>query len=86
MKYIHEFLGTADWGLSAVRDRGNGLKTQPVVYRWTNGAGWAEKPTSHEVVRMRVVNHKPVNRPKETLAFRAERRSVRKPCWTTHGP
>jgi len=22
-----------------VRDRGNGLKAQPVVYRWTNGVG-----------------------------------------------
>ena len=48
-----------------VRDRGNGLKVQPVVYRWTNGAGWVN-PTSYEVVRMKAVNHEPMNRPKGT--------------------
>ncbi|BAK54471.1 hypothetical protein STK_11477 [Sulfurisphaera tokodaii str. 7] len=57
-------------GQLLVRDRGNGLKTQPVVYRWTNGAGWVlYAPTSYEVVRMKVVNHKPMNRPKGTLAL-----------------
>jgi len=50
-------------GLSVVRDRGNGLKAQPVVYRWTNGAGWVNH-TSNEVVRMMAMNHEPMNRPK----------------------
>ena len=44
-----------------MRDRGNGLKTQPVVYHWTSGAGWMN-PTSYEVVRMKAVNHKPMIR------------------------
>jgi putative transposase len=39
-----------------------------VVYRWTNGAGWL-KATSCEAVRMKAVNHKPVNRSKGTLAL-----------------
>jgi len=54
-----------DGGLSVARDRGNGLKAQPVVYRWTNGAGWVN-PTSCEVVRMKAMNHEPMNRPKGT--------------------
>jgi len=49
-------------------DRGNGLKTQPAVYRWMNGAGWVN-PTSYEVMRMKAVNHKPMIRPKGTLAL-----------------
>jgi len=51
-----------------VRDRGDGLKTQPVIYRWTNGAGWV-LATSYEVVKMKAVNHKPMIRPKGTLAL-----------------
>ncbi|MEG9194971.1 MAG: hypothetical protein V6S10_06590, partial [Candidatus Methanoglobus sp.] len=52
------------------RDRGNGLKAQPVVYRWTNGAGWVQiAPTSYEVMKMKAVNHGPVIRPKGTLAI-----------------
>jgi putative transposase len=51
-----------------VRDRGNGLKAQPAVYCWTNGAGWVI-PTSYEVMRMKAVNHKPMNRPKGTPAL-----------------
>ncbi len=46
------------------------LKTQPLVYCWTNGAGWMvnKKPsTSYEVMKMKVVNHKPMNHPKGTL-------------------
>ncbi|QGA54569.1 transposase [Sulfolobus sp. E5-1-F] len=44
-----------------------GLKTQPVVYRWTNGAGWRDFPsTSYEVMRVKAVNHKPMNRSKGT--------------------
>jgi len=66
--HIPESLGSAGWGLPAVRDRGNGLKTQPVVYRWMNGAGWVN-PTSYEVMRMKAVNHKPMIRPKGTLAL-----------------
>jgi putative transposase len=51
-----------------VRDRGNGLKAQPAVYRWTNGAGWAI-PTGCEVVGAKAVKRKPVNRPEGTLAL-----------------
>jgi putative transposase len=51
-----------------MRDRGNGLKAQPAVYRWTNGAGWAI-PTSCEVMRMKAVNREPVIRPEGTLAL-----------------
>jgi hypothetical protein len=73
--HIPESLGSESGGQLSVRDRGNGLKTQPVVYRWTNGAGWVN-PTSYEVMKMKAVNHKPMIRPKGTLAFRAGRRSV----------
>jgi putative transposase len=51
-----------------VRDRGNGLKTQPVVYRWMSGAGWVI-PTSYEVMRMKAINRKPMNRPKGAPAL-----------------
>jgi len=51
-----------------VRDRGNGLKTQPVVYRWRSGAGWVN-PTSYEVMKMKAVNRKPMTRPGGTLAL-----------------
>jgi len=37
--HIPESLRSVDGGFSVVRDRGNGLKAQPVVYRWTSGAG-----------------------------------------------
>ena len=68
--HIPESLGTQRWGLPTVRDRGNGLKAQPVVYRWTSGAGWARRaPASYEVMRMKAVNHKPVNRPRGTSAL-----------------
>ncbi len=40
------------------------LKTQPLVYRWMSGAGWATL-TSYEAVRVKAVNHKPMNCPKE---------------------
>ena len=52
----------------SVEDRGKWLKTHPVVYRWTNGAGWVN-PTSYEVVKMKAVNHEPVIRLEGTLAF-----------------
>jgi putative transposase len=52
-----------------VRDRGNGLKAQPAVYRWTNGAGWVT-PTSRDVMRMKAVNREPVIRPEGTLALK----------------
>jgi len=46
------------------------LKTQPVVYHWTSGAGWVFKsPTSCEAMGMKVVNHRPVNRPRGTLTL-----------------
>ena len=53
---------------SRTRDRGNGPKARPVVYRWTSRAGWVT-PTSDEAMRMKAVNHKPMNRPKGTLAL-----------------
>jgi len=52
-------------GQLPVRDRGNWLKAQPVVYRWTNGAGWV-KPTSYEMMKMKAVNHKPMIYPEGT--------------------
>ena len=68
--HIPESLRAADGGLSAARDRGNGLKTQPAVYRWTSGAGWVlDAPTSREAVRMKAVNHEPMTRPKGTPAL-----------------
>ena len=68
--HIPESLGTQRWGFRWGRDRGNGLKAQPAVYRWTSGAGWAQKaPASCEVVRMKAVNHKPMIRPKGTSAL-----------------
>ncbi|ADX81961.1 RNA-guided endonuclease InsQ/TnpB family protein [Saccharolobus islandicus] len=66
--HIPESLGSGTGGQLPVRDRGNGLKTQPVVYRWTNGAGWL-KATSYEMMRMKAVNHKPMIRPKGTLTL-----------------
>jgi len=39
------------------------LKAQPVVYRWTNGAGWAT--TSYEVMKMKAINHELMIRLKE---------------------
>ena len=48
-------------------DGGNGLKTQPMVYRWMGRAEWVRNtPTSNEAIRMRTVNHKPMNHPKTT--------------------
>jgi putative transposase len=68
--HIPESLGSRSRGQLLGRDRGNGLKTQPVVYCWTNGAGWVQiAPTSYEVMKMKAVNHEPVIRPKGTLAL-----------------
>ena len=68
--HIPESLGSVSRGQLTVRDRGNGLKTQPVVYRWTSGAGWARAaPTSYEAMRVKAVNHKPMTRPKGTPAL-----------------
>jgi len=66
--HIPESLGSGSGGQLPVRDRGNGLKTQSVVYRWMNGAGWVN-PTSCEVMRMKAVNHKPMIRPEGALAL-----------------
>ena len=73
--HIPEFLGSGSRGQLPVRNRDNRLKTQPVVYRWMNGAGWAN-PTSYEVMKMKAVNHKPMIRYKGTLALQAVRRSA----------
>jgi transposase len=51
----------------SVKDRGKWLKAQPVVYRWTNGAGWVT--TSYEVMKMKAINHKPMIRLEGTIAF-----------------
>jgi putative transposase len=60
--HIPESLGSRSRGQLLGRDRGKGLKTQPVVYRWMNGAGWVRtSPTDYEVMKMKVVNHKPMN-------------------------
>jgi putative transposase len=68
--HIPESLGSRSRGQLLGRDRGNGLKTQPVVYRWTNGAGWVQiAPTSYEVMKMKAVNRESVIRPKGTLAL-----------------
>jgi putative transposase len=68
--HIPESLGSVSRGQLTVRDRGNGLKTQPVVYRWTSRAGWARHaPISYEAVKVKAVNYKPMNRPKGTLAL-----------------
>ena len=40
--HILESLRSRSGGQLLVRDKGNGLKTQPVVYRWMNGAGWGK--------------------------------------------
>jgi putative transposase len=42
--HIPESQGSGRRGQLPVRDRGNGLKAQPAVYRWTNGAGWVNPP------------------------------------------
>jgi transposase len=51
----------------SVEDRGKWLKAQPVVYRWTNGAGWVT--TSYEAMKMKAVNHEPMIRLEGTIAF-----------------
>jgi len=51
----------------SVEDRGKWLKAQPVVYRWTNGAGWVT--TSNEAMRMIAVNHEPMISLEGTIAF-----------------
>ncbi|BFI74476.1 hypothetical protein YN1HA_5740 [Sulfurisphaera ohwakuensis] len=66
--HIPESRGARGRGQPLARDRGNGLKAQPVVYRWTNGAGWVN-PTSYEVMKMKAVNPKPMIRPRGTLAL-----------------
>jgi putative transposase len=42
--HIPESLRSRSGGQLLVRDRGNGLKAQPAVYRWTSGAGWVNNP------------------------------------------
>jgi len=50
------------------KDWGKWLKAQPVVYSWTNGAGWV-KPTSYEAMKMKAVSHEPMIRLERTIAF-----------------
>ena len=50
----------------SVKDRGKWLKAQPVVYRWTSGAGWVT--ANYEAMKMIAVNHKPMIRLEE-IAF-----------------
>jgi putative transposase len=42
----------------SIKDRGKWLKAQPVVYLWTNVAGWVT--TSYEAMKMKAVNHEPM--------------------------
>ena len=51
----------------SVKNRGKWLKAQPVVYRWTNEAGWVT--TSYEAMRMIAINHEPMIRLEGTIAF-----------------
>ena len=51
----------------SVEDRGKWLKAQPVVYRWTNEAGWVT--TSNEAMKIKAVNHEPMIRLEGTIAF-----------------
>ncbi len=72
--------GAGGGGQPPARDGGgNRLKVQPMVYRWTNGAGGWVNPTSDEVMKMKAVNHKPVNRPPRggTLALQGGGEEVR---------
>ena len=66
--HIPESRGAMGRGQPLARDRGNGLKAQPVVYRWTNGVGFVLiAPTSYEMVRMKVIKPKPMIHPMRTL-------------------
>jgi len=63
--HIPESLGSTDGGLSVVRDRGNGPKARPAVYR---GVG-AYAPASNDAVKVKAVSRKPMSRPKGALAL-----------------
>jgi putative transposase len=79
--HIPESLGSRSRGQLLGRDKGNGLKAQPAVYRWTNGAGWVQiAPTSCEVMKMKAVNHKLMIRPKGTLAIQGGEEVREKLC------
>ena len=68
--HIPESPGPRGWGQPLARDRGNGLKARPAVYRWTSGAGWAQyAPASHDATKVKAVNREPVSRPKEALTL-----------------
>ncbi|MGB9785155.1 MAG: hypothetical protein ACPLSO_05115 [Fervidicoccaceae archaeon] len=69
--HIFESQGSGRSPLLPARDRGNWLKTRPVVYCWTSGAGWAIS-VNNEAVKMRAAKHKPVNHPMGTLALQGE--------------
>jgi putative transposase len=62
--HIPESLGARSRGQLLARD---GLKAS-LVYRWTSRAGWV-KNASHEVMKVKAVNHKPMIRPEGTLAL-----------------
>ncbi|AMD31166.1 hypothetical protein SE86_00390 [Acidilobus sp. 7A] len=68
--HIPKSLGPRGWGQPLARDRGKGLKAQPAAYRWTSGAGWVlTAPTSREVMKVKAVSRKPMNRPEGALAL-----------------
>ena len=69
--HIPESLGAKSEGQLLARDRGNGPEARPAVYRWTSRAGWVlYAPASDEAVKVKAVNHKPMNRPKGTLTLK----------------
>ncbi|MGC8563296.1 MAG: hypothetical protein ACP5LZ_00175 [Fervidicoccaceae archaeon] len=69
--HIPESQGSGRSPLLPARNRGNWLKTRPVVYCWTSGVGWAI-PAIDEAVKMRAAKHKPVNHPMGALALQGE--------------
>jgi putative transposase len=68
--HIPKSQGPRGWGQPLARDRGNGPKARPAVYRWTSGAGWAlTAPTSYDAVKVKAVNREPMIRPEGALTL-----------------
>ena len=61
--HIPESLRSVSRGQLMVRDRGNGLKAQPVVYRRTNGAGWVNPVVYHRANERLLLDESGVGKP-----------------------